>query len=67
MGQWTEEQPKKKRTKKNFCNEYIVFFVDEKKTFFFSLSYKLGQRANLRIICVVCVSVGRACGWRGWN
>lgn len=34
MGQWTEEQPKKKRTKKNFCNEYIVFFVDEKKNFF---------------------------------
>ena len=27
MGQWTEEQPKKD---KNFCNEYIVFFVDEK-------------------------------------
>ena len=62
MGQWTEEQPKKD---KNFCNEYIVFFVDEKKLFF-SLSYKLGQRANLRIICV-CVSVGRVCGWRGWN
>lgn len=57
MGQWTEEQPKKKKGQKNnFCNGYIVFFVDEKTFFFFLPSLTTESACKFENVCVSFVA-----------